>query len=211
MVRFAFLIFLVGGGLTFYGYQEYQVGSGASGTPVPCELNQIEATGEGCDGNMTVGQHFALYHETLIWGEEDSDDVDYALYPIVSQENPYNQAWLALDQKYPDGNVPPAEQPQLTQLAVIVKTHRFDTIDDIPGGWGEEAGVTGLLVHDIDPLPSDAVRLLRESFPQADMDGILVLEEDRNPSSLLFSLGLMVAGVVAMLGAIALFFRGLFS
>ena len=62
-----------------------------------------------------------------------------------------------------------------------------------------ESGVKGLLINRIKSLDEEESRLLRESFPQLDISKVLILEQNRKPSSVIFSFGAMGLGVFVVL------------
>ena len=94
--------------------------------------------------------------------------------------------WL---DRYGDQEIPEAEIPQLTSLAVLVKSKRYDRESAVPEQWEEVDSIVGLVVNDIDSLKSDEEELLRETFPALSLDGVLILEQDRAPKSVSSSIG----------------------
>lgn len=210
MVRLGVALIVLGGMGAYYGYEEYSVGSAASDVPVAVELSALEA-GEAPDNHITVGSHWAIYPTAVGWGEQDSDQLDYLYYPVVSESHPYNKAVDAVVAKYQGEAIPEEEQPSLGSLGLLVKTKRFDAMSDVPEQWGEEASVTGLLIHDIEGLKSGEKEILAEAYPDLVLDDVMILEEGREPSSATTALLIMLGGLGGALGGLVLSLRGLFS
>lgn len=165
MTRVGLVIACIGGVLAFFGYQEYQVGAGTSSNPVPVALVDLESGIEPPDKHLQIGEHWAIFPSWVGWGDEDSDQLDYIYYPIVSDNHPYNQEWDALIAKYGDEEILENEHPQLTSLSVLVKSTRYNLVGAVPSEWTQVDSITGLLIDDIEKLKSGEEQSLRESYP----------------------------------------------
>ena len=122
MVRIALLLVIGGGAVVYFGYQEYTLSVGASEIPVHCVLRDLETGTEPPDKHLEIGEHWAIFPTWVGWGEENSDQLDYIYYPIVSEGSPYNQAWDELLGRYGDNEIPQNEYPSLKSLAILVKS-----------------------------------------------------------------------------------------
>jgi hypothetical protein len=200
MLRLAFGL-VVGGGIVGYiGYQEYQVGADASATAVHCELADLENAGEPPDNHLQIREHWAIYPSWVGWGDAEGDRLDHVYYPIISEGHPYNQAWDQLLAQYGDAEIPETLHPQLTSLAVLVKTERFQRESDIPMEWQKVPSITGLLVHDIEKLKADEARLIQENFPGLSLENVMILEEGREPKSPMTAMAIMLLGAGLVVG-----------
>ena len=94
MFRIALAFFAIGGAMGFFGYQEYQVGAGASSTAVSCELLDLEKGTEPPDKHLEIGSHWAIFPTWVGWGDQDSDGLDYIYYPMKEK---YGE-WHGFDQ-----------------------------------------------------------------------------------------------------------------
>jgi len=215
MYRLKFVVVFLGGMLAFWGFQEYRVSSGASQEPLTIELSSIEAGEEPENTYLHIPKHSALYFSSVYEYEQSkystseptpASKVNHTYYPIISAEHPFN----TLLAKYGDIESVPegTEFPAPDSFAVLVKTKRFKKIGDIPVGIDPGEEVKGLLINRISSLGSEEEKLVRETFPNVNVDKLLILEDGREPSSALKSMGMMGGGVVLVLGGLASFFIG---
>ena len=71
----------------------------------------------------------------------------------------------------------------LDDFRVIVRSSRFDTVDELPvESLACEDSVSGLVVNQISSLDRQERELLQESFPKLDFDKLIILAEGRKPS-----------------------------
>ncbi|MEN6498236.1 MAG: hypothetical protein ABFD16_28380 [Thermoguttaceae bacterium] len=134
--------------------------------------------------------------------------VNYSFHPVISKSHPFIASLAALAEKHGGlPNIPDTEKvPEIKSFAVLVKTHRFKTIGEIPDGARAEPSIQGMVVNQISSLGSVEAKLVKQSFPGIDLTKVQILEEGRQPASLFKSLGL-VFGSVGLAGlAVAWFF-----
>lgn len=213
----------VGGAVVCWiGIQEHRVSSGASSEPLAVDLAEIES-GKSPEGNhIKLEKHLAVYGETIYaYSQSKYDDsepgpatgVDYAFYPVVSTEHQFVRdvsVFLQL-QELEQNPAQPNPPPSLKEFAILVKTHRFKTVGEIPGELDADESRQGLVVNTIEPLADDEAKLVKQSFPGIDLDKVLILEEGRKPSSRLKSWGMIIGGALLTLGGVALYLVGLIS
>ena len=192
--------------LAYFGIQEFRVSHGGSSEPTSTELATIEKGSAPANNHVEIGPHYAIYGGSVYQytqGKYDhsapgsSTKVSYCYYPIISGEHPFIQAVMNEE-----------EDPQFGDIAVIVKTHRFKTIGQIPEEIVEESSVKGLVVNRIESLDKEERKLLHENFPQVDFEKVLIVEDGRRPASLLKSAGMVGGGALISLIGVALFFLG---
>jgi len=191
------LLILVCLGLAYYAWRETTVSAGVSATPVDADLAEIERTRTPPDLHLRLGRHVALYNFSVFEYESDRDPgpflpdgtpVNYCLYPVVSESHP------ALSEEG-------AESPD---FAVLVKTERFRVVGAIPGKQDREASVEGLVINRIESLDAEEKRLIREGLPGVDLSRVLILEENRTPTSGTGSVLLFVLAGAAGVGGVVL-------
>ena len=202
MRKLFLLLAFAGAVLAYHGYEEYQLGSAASSEPVAVVLADLESGAEPPDNYLTIGAHWAIFSTWVGWGEQNSDKLDYIYYPIVSETHPYNKAWDTLLETYGEKEVPEEEHPALTSLAVLVKSKRYNRESKVPSTWEYEDSVTGLLIHEMDELKSGEAELLQETYPDLSLSNVMILEQDREPSSTAFSIAFILAGAVLLIGGV---------
>ncbi len=219
MFRVKIALLVIGGILAFFGFQEFRLSSGASGEPISADMAAAEAGTEPSNTHVVFGAHSAIYGASIYeytQSKYDSSEpgpstkVTHAYYPVISTKHPFNVAWDELAEKYGSfDDVPETETfPDLTTFTVLVKTKRFDTIGSIPDGIIDEQSVQGLLINRISGLDNEEENLIKQSFPQVDVDKVLILEEGRKPSGILKSLGMLLGGLALAVVGVGLFFIG---
>ncbi len=148
--------------------------------------------------------------------------IDYSYYPIISETHPASEgvkAYKELHEMHMEGKLNDdfdseaiqkilseskvdfdklmKEGPVIKDFKVLVKTNNYYTVGNLPQtdiAIGES--IKGMVINSITSLDNDEIKLLRESFPNANLDNVLILEENRSPSSALLFIGLWVAGVI---------------
>ncbi|MGY8769783.1 MAG: hypothetical protein ACKVH8_15295 [Pirellulales bacterium] len=214
MFRIKIILIIAGGGLGFWGFQEYRVGSTATQEPQDVSLADIESGNIPDNTHLKIGEHAALYPGSVYTYEEESPGggapsnsakVQYSYYPIISLEHDFMQQLAALAEVEDIENAP---DPTLDGLAVLVRTNNFKTIGAIPESIEIEESVQGLVINRISSLDEEEKDLLRQSFDTIDFDTVLILSDSRKPSSTLVTVMMMLGGVALSLVGVALFFVG---
>jgi hypothetical protein len=210
---------IIGGVMVFFGIQEFLVSRGTKSEPVAADLARLEAGDPAPNNFICLNDAVALYPATVYSYKKSkynntpptaTTSVNYSFHPVISKSHPFIASLAALAAKHGGlQNIPDTEKvPEIKSFAVLVKTHRFKTIGDIPEGARAEPSIHGMVVNQISSLVSDEENLVKQSFPGIDLTKVLILEEGRQPASLFKSLGLVFGGVgLAGLG-IAWFFLG---
>lgn len=214
MGRIKVLLLIGGGFLAFFGYQEFKLGNDASQTPVAVDLAKLEAGEPLPNVHVQVGEHICIYTASVYRYNTSSSDeeatasskVQFAYFPIISQAHPWFAEARAATARY-GGDVdavPEKEWPEIKQFAVLVKTSsRFPTVGSIPDEWGEGEAVSGLVINRVKKLSGEERDMIQQSFPQLDLEKVLILEEGRRPKSAVASLGMAGGGVLlAMAGLV---------
>ena len=209
MFRFKIIPIGIGIFLGFLGYEEYSVSHQATIPATKVELSEIEASTELSNNFIQIGKHWSIYPATIYeyqmekyeTGDPDENTtVNYAYYPVVSEKHPYLIKIDALFERYGDeASIPENEWPEFRQFSVLVKTKRYKKIGSIPEDWEESESLEGLVINRIKSLNSEEEALLRQSFPQINLNEVLILEEGRLPSSKGKSIGLMSGGGLLIL------------
>ena len=218
MIRLKLVLIGVGIALGFIGYQEYTVSQKASFPAAKVELQSIEDSAELSNNFIRIGSHWAVYPGSIYEYEmdkyetgepDDKTKVNFTYYPIVSESHPYVIQLSELFDRYGDeASIPENEWPEFEQFSVLVKSKRFKTIGSIPLEWMDESSLEGLVINKIKTLTTEEASLLRESFPQIDLNKVLIVEDGRKPSSQAKSIGMLGGGsFLCLLGLFLLFKR----
>lgn len=218
MFRLKLILIIIGATLIFKGYEEFKVSQKTSDVASEVALADLEKSAELENHYLTIGEHWAVFPACIYeykTGKYDSKEptnstkVSTTYYPIISNTHPYIVTTDALALQY-DGydKIPDEKRPDFKQFAILVKTDKYKTIGAIPEEWLEQQNITGLVVNEVDPLESEEMNLLRENFPRLNFDKVLILEQDRVPSSNVASFGMMSGGgLVCVIGLLWLFRR----
>ena len=211
---FVLVLMVIGGCLVYYGFLENRLSGGASAEPVEVSLADLEAGKPLPDAHVTIGLHHRMYLQSVYEyreddGRETSDSpVYWTYYPIISDEHPYRRALHGLVATYGSrGNIPDGKWPPLGEVAVIVKTDRFDTIGEIPSRMAYVEGIDGMVINEIEPIDEEARKLLEGEFPRMDFKKILILEEFRRPVGTVAVLAIITIGSILVVLPAALYLR----
>lgn len=210
MLRFGLIIAALGGFLGYQGYKEFTLLQKANEEPSEVALVDIEADGELENYHVKIGTHWGVVDELIYqYPENNESKVDVAYYPIISEEHPYNQAIDVFLAKFE--NTPAEQIPDDAYFKVLVKTKAFKSTSDFPDHWIQGTEIQGLMINAVEPLGSEERNLLRQAFPAVNFDEILILEQDREPSSPLVAFGMLGGGVVVVLLGLGLIFGKFFG
>jgi hypothetical protein len=173
---------LVGGGIVgFLGYQEWIVFSRGSPTPQRIRLADLTARGPGDNVHVEVTD--------FVWGQNCVTE---------TKQGKWNRVWIPI---FPSGA---AEQGQVRAL---VKTFHVADEGQLHQMVGRQT-VTGVIDNVIPGhgLGSAEIAELKKGYPNADLAGLLVIEEGRTfpgPEKVYLLLGigggLLVLGLAAVL------------
>ena len=209
-MRLILFILLGGGFLCFSGYQKYLVNSKTQETPSTIKLAGLESGGEISNNYLTLDEHWALYGAAVYYTRtkynkevKESTTVDYTYYPALSLQHPYMVKLTSLQERYGElSKVPDSEFPQLDTIDILIKTKKFKTVGDIPKFIDTKKDMTGLVINSINSLNNNERRLIKQSFPKINFNKIVIIEEDRKPSSTMTSFAMMGGGVFIILAGL---------
>jgi hypothetical protein len=216
MFRLKIALIIGGGVLAWFGFQEMLLNSGSSSKAVVVDLAELESGRTPEDNHLKIGEHLAVYPGCVYSYSANSKyesvtpttRIQYCYYPVISNSHPFLRAVDEVQQRHGGiENVPEEEFPTIDDFALLVKTRRFQTLGDIPDGFVNEPQLQGMVVNQVTSLDSDEKQLLLESFPNADLDKVVILEDGRAPSPLK-SYGMTFGGVLLIVVGIASFFIG---
>ncbi len=205
MFRVMLGIMVLGGILFYFGYQEYAVGSAAGSEPEKVDLAKLEQGGELDTTHVQFGDHMRLYFGIVYEFENatgtnpsSTDAVTKAYYPVISSEHVFARRMRSLLEKYGKiDDIPEDELPGIDKFKVLIKTSEYDTVGEVDRlpAIRDGRSIEGLVVNSINSLDSEEEDLIRQSFPGVDLDRIIILEKDRKPMAVVFSMGMMAGGV----------------
>ena len=217
MFRLKILLTGLGGFLAFTGIQEFRVSRGTTVEPLAVELSSLESGTAAANNHVLIGEHVAVYGGSVYEYSQDDNSsrapgahtkVRVTYYPVISEDHTFFEQLNKLSEKHgTEDAIPDADYPTIDDFKVLIKTKRFKTIGSIPDGLSFQDRVQGLIVTSIDGLDREEKQLIHESFPNTDVENIIMIMEGREPASLGKSLGMCAGGsVMALLGVFSLFF-----
>ncbi|MBY0231933.1 MAG: hypothetical protein K2W96_21835 [Gemmataceae bacterium] len=191
------LLFLLalGIGLVGTGYRDVRLASDASASPAECRLEDLEAGRAPPGSHVRLGPHVRLWslsiYTMLEKDREKSDpEVRSVLVPVFSPDHPFYREWKQVRE---DG-----KNVRLDKLRVVMRTTAIKRRSRIPLWTEEKASLVGLVVSDFDKLDPKELALLREEFPGANFNGVLIIEEDEPPPSFLVGSAKIGGGVLVL-------------
>lgn len=198
------LAMIIGGGfIALMGFEEFKVSSGTTAEPQSVSLVDLEAGTVPDNAHLSIGEHIALYGAAVYEYEQREGEtgepgpnakVNHCYYPIFSTDHPL----FAVEEETANDD----------NFAVLVKTKVFTTIGAIPDDFSTVDSVRGLVINRISSLDEEETNLVKQSFPGANMDKVLILEQNREPASFAKSGGMMGGGGLLALVGLGLFFVG---
>jgi hypothetical protein len=203
MFRIKLAMIIGGGFIAFMGFEEFKVSSGATAEAETVSLVDLEAGEVPENAHLAIGEHIALYGAAVYEYEQRDGEtgepgpnakVNHCYFPIFSTEHPL----FAVEEETADDD----------NFAVLVKTNAFSTIGAIPDDFSTVASVKGLVINRIESLDEEETNLVKQSFPDADLDNVLIIEQNREPASVAKSGGMMGGGALLSLVGLGLFFVG---
>lgn len=185
--------------LIIFGVRDAWLNSSASSTPVPVDLAALENGGKVENENVVIGPHVALFPYYVFETPSDSDygdlPVNYCVYPIIS----ISGGELERMAKHEGPDLPP-----LGNVAVLVKSKKYKRTSEIPESIEPRDSMQGLVINNINTLDNDMKDFIKKSYPNVNVDTVLVVEEGRSPNMILGAL--MAVGGIAMIGVGAALF-----
>ena len=198
--------------VAYMGVQELTLFLKAPDAPVEVALKDIEAKGEAPENWLTLSADLAVY-DSIVYsymGKEGDPEASimYAYYPLLPIDHPYFLNIIKMSDKYEEGDeIAPEDIPVLENFTVLVKTEKWKKYKDMPQGIRSDLTIKGMIVNDLDPIKSDEVDLLKQSFPKLDLDKVLILEEGRTPGTITTPLLMIGGGLLVFLIPFVRFFR----
>lgn len=220
MIRLKIALVIIGCVMAYFGYQEFTLSRYSSTEPVTVDMAEIEKGNLPTSNHVLIQEHVALFPLHVFSyskskysnaAPNDSTSVRYVYYPVISKDNAFIKNLDQLIAKHGSmQNIPPEVPiPQITTAHLLVKTHKFDTVGQIPKSIDNVGSLQGLIINQIDSLDNDEANLVRQALPGVDVDKILILEEDRQPASFFKWFGLAGGGIgLCAIGLVWMFLPG---
>lgn len=115
------------------------------------------------------------------------------IFPVASESHPYV---LELSRRH--GSSPaPARQgadPRKSRYALFVRSTHFPALEEPPDDLQPRRELTGVIINDLDGVPSKDIDAIRSQFHLSHESRVLVLEHGRRPPSLLRSVVMLTLG-----------------
>jgi hypothetical protein len=190
--RIALFLIIVGGVLVAFAVEERNVSAGATEQPEVLTLKALIARGP--DGNPNVVITDYVLGDNYVYEESKNTKVWSKVYVPVA---PRDEVAVKEDGEADITNV----------RAIVVSKH----VSDEAGIASrlEKDRLPGLVTNKITKLGTEEKRLLHQSYPNADLEHCLIIEEGREPSGAGKVLLLGGGGAALVLAGIAAFILGI--
>lgn len=202
-------LIIIGAVLAFVGYEEFVLSSIAKQEPTTVDMYELETSTSVDNAHIKITEHDAIYGGMVYSYKQKKGDtgeptgsslVSETYYAVLSTQHSFIESLEALWVQYPDGIPDEVEYPELNNIRAIIKTKRFETVDELPeASIQRESELQGIVINEIESLGTSELNLLQESFPGVDLDRVLLIEEGRKPSSSTNAMGMMGGGVLMSL------------
>lgn len=198
MFRVVLIILAIGGGTFYAGYQEYTMSGVSKPEPQTISAKQLEADGPGDNANVVISDFYLL--DNFVYEGKDEQNWDKIWIPVVDLNGEYIQVLAAhMDE---DGtytsNPPPPED-----LRIILRSSKIKNQNQLMQVHDGDL-LAGLVINDIESLGAEEKGILRQSYPNVDLDACWILDHERKPSSPVKTYALMGGGILALLMGLGL-------
>ncbi|MFK7790208.1 MAG: hypothetical protein AB8C95_12045 [Phycisphaeraceae bacterium] len=201
MIRFSIVLVVLGGILTFFGYNENKLASSAQAEPQTMTVAELAANGIGDNANISLTDFWLLDSQSVVeYPEDDESKYNKIWAPVIPAGDPFIEEYMNSD--------PNQAPPSYTGSVAVILYSKDINNDDEFYDTITEGAVQGLIINEIDQISGEELQLLQQGVPGINADTVLVLEHNRQPKSTGITLLMMVGGVVLILAGPALFFLG---
>jgi hypothetical protein len=169
--RLLFAMVIVGGVLIFLGVQEYRLSKVARAEPQTITCAGLAAAGPGDNAHVRLTE-FEFTENYIYQEKKRSSEWKTSYVPAV----------------------PPRvkDVPNVRAIKVLIKSNRARNEDEL---WALSTGpIEGVIVNVIASLGSTERRLLKESYPEIDVDTCWILEAGKKPATTGSIMGMIGGG-----------------
>jgi hypothetical protein len=162
-------------------YERRKLGD-ISNNPESITLDRL--TARGPDGNPHVlVTEFSFSDKFIVWSDAPTGG--------SPQGGMWKHSWVPI---------------QSSNGFALVKVKASDAGSEIQmSRWAQRATLHGLVINKIDKLGQAEIDLLKQSYPNADFDRVLLIEADRSAPSSFWGLGLAASLGLVLVGGLILF------
>jgi hypothetical protein len=150
-------------------------------TPTAIRVEELEGGAMPPQNYIRLGPHICLYPLSLYHADarevgQPDPLVEAVLVPACSVNHPSLDRWLGQGEGLGKsrGGTP----------RVLIRTRKFGRRSKIPLGPTKQGEITGLVVTDLHSLEEKERKLLAESWPDWNLDDVVIVEEGSGPDNL---------------------------
>jgi hypothetical protein len=204
MFRLKIAIVVIGGVLTFFGFQELRLRSVVKSDPQTITCADLGEHGPGDNANVIMSDFLLCDFSYVYEQREHSRNWEKVWVPAVPLEGEYHQ--MILSRLKPDGSID-GEIPPPKDVKVIVQSSQVMNEGALTKLAADET-LPGLIINEIASLGSEEQKLLRESYPGVDFNKVYILEHMRKPQHAGLSAAMVGGGVLLAGVGVLSFFLG---
>lgn len=172
MIRLSLLFLLIGAGFMAFGYSEYRLSRKVKDQPQSMTLAQLASNGPGDNANILL--------TNFRWGgayiyQEDKK----------SRTNEWTKVWIPI--------VADDAATDATFNVIFMSTHAGSEAD--LHGLEKTSPLPGVVINEVDSLGEKEKTLLRESYPQVNLDKCWIFEHRRETTGIAKSLVSFIGGL----------------
>lgn len=169
--RIKILVIVLGGFLVFWGFRELSLSGKAKSRPQQITCAELIANGPGDNAYVQLSDFVGCAQWFVYEGQGENGPYKKVYLPAVELEGAWHKQVLALlAAGKTDADVP---EPQNVRL--LLKLNDMKNPDAVQQVIDQDV-VTGMIVNSIEKLESQERRLLRQGYPNLDIDGCCILE-----------------------------------
>jgi hypothetical protein len=201
MIRIVIALFIGGGILAYFGYNEHKLASSADSNPQTITAADLAANGYGDNAHVKMTDFFLLDTQSVVEYPEDNENRYNKIWaPVIELDNPYVD-------EYMDSNPNQAPPAYRGKVGVILYSTDINN-DNAFLSVMESGSVQGMIINDIDQISGEELSLLKQGLPGINEKTVLVLEHNRKPKSTGITMLMMAGGVLLMLVGPGMLFLG---
>ena len=201
MWRIKLGLIVVGGILIFISAKELILASKTSDTPSIKTCSELIQNGPGNNHYINLTNYVPcmnwFVYETYSQNKNPKGSYEVVYLPAVEFDGPWHRKAIELYQLFGDKAEFPA--PQNVKVLLKIKNVRDNRhLDEILSS----ETLNGMVINSIESIGSKEKALLKQGYPNLDVDSCYIFEVNRTPASIDTQVSLMVTGIILIMAGL---------
>lgn len=177
--------------MSLLGFKEFLASRNTDSEPSSMIVSKLERNPKLSNNFITLKDYYCIYEKKVFKDDREKDlkGAKHLYYPAISSKTA---------RKYGSGT---GIMNNMKDCKVLIKTSKYHKRTP-PKGIKEGKNMDGLVISSSSLKNSEKVKL-RKLFPKINFNKVIIVEEDREPSSLLKTFSMMIGGVFLIYCTIA--------